>query len=146
VPPRLTGPLSAFFIMIAEAVLEGEGAQFAITPQGVVREQSRRGAKARKPCSSKIRTQMVNLIRVDRVLGKLTRESEPTAQPIRTWVNNAGRDEGVGADSVMTSRRDETRGRCQENWQLKTEREVSEKAPVWFVWETDLLPPNPSNL
>ena len=88
---------------------------------------------------------MVELVRAGRTPEELSKEFEPTAQSIRTWVSQADRDEGRRADGLTTDEREELRRLRRENKRLKTEREILAKAAAWFARETDAVPPKSSH-
>ena len=78
------------------------------------------------------RARMVELVRAGRTPEELGREFEPTAQSIRSWVNQANLDEGRRADGLTSTEREELRRLRRENRQLKLEREILAKATAWF--------------
>ena len=79
---------------------------------------------------------MVELVRAGRSPEELVKEFEPTAQSIRTWVNQAEADEGRG-DGVSGAERAELAALRREVRQLREEREILRKAAVFFARETD---------
>jgi len=101
--------------------------------------------KSRPPYPPEFRRQMVELVRAGRTPEELSREFEPTAQSIRTWVAQADRDEGRRADGVTSAERAELRRLRRENKQLRTEREILAKAAAWFARETESVPPKSSD-
>ena len=86
------------------------------------------------------RARMVELVRAGRKPEELGREFEPTAQSIRSWVNQANLDEGRRADGLTSTEREELRRLRRENRQLKLEREILAKATAWFARETGSVP------
>ena len=68
------------------------------------------------------RARMVELVRAGRTPEELGREFEPTAQSIRSWVNQANLDEGRRADGLTSTEREELRRLRRENRQLQLER------------------------
>ena len=64
------------------------------------------------------RARMVELVRAGRTPEELGREFEPTAQSIRSWVNQANLDEGRRADGLTSTEREELRRLRRENRQL----------------------------
>lgn len=101
--------------------------------------------KSRGPYPPEFRRQLVELVRAGRTPEELSREFEPTAQSIRTWVAQADRDEGRRADGVTSAERAELRRLRRENKQLRTEREILAKAAAWFARETESVPPKSSD-
>jgi transposase len=100
-------------------------------------------AKTRPPYTPEFRRQMVELVRAGRSPDDLAREFEPTAQSIRNWAAQAGRDEG-GGDGLTTAEREELNRLRRENRQLKLERDILSKAAAWFARETNTIPPKGS--
>lgn len=92
--------------------------------------------RTRPTYAPEFRQQMVELYRAGRTAPELAAEFGPTAQSIRTWVEQADRDEGKRQDGLTTSEREELRKLRQENQQLKIEREILSKAAAWFAQET----------
>ena len=93
--------------------------------------------KTRQPYPPEFRRQMVELVRAGRTPESLAREFEPTAESIRNWVRQAGRDEGRRDDGLTSPEREELRRLRRENRQLKIEREILAKAAAWFARETN---------
>jgi transposase len=58
---------------------------------------------------------MVALARAGRTPESLAREYEPSAQAIRGWVRQAGRDDGRRQDGLTSSEREELRSLRKEN-------------------------------
>ena len=79
---------------------------------------------------------MVELVRSGRTPEALAREFEPSAQAIRNWVAQAGRDAGERTDGLRTGEREEMRRLRRENRRLREEREILAKATAWFARET----------
>ena len=93
--------------------------------------------------SPEFRRQMVDLVRAGRDPDDLAREFEPTGQSIRTWVAQAGRNEGRRAEltpGLTAAERDELIRLRRENKQLRLERDILSKAAAWFARETGTLP------
>ena len=88
---------------------------------------------------------MVDLVRAGRTPESLGGEFEPSAQAIRNWVRQAGRDAGLRADGLTTAARDELRRLRRENARLREEREILNKAAAWFARETDAIPSGSSH-
>ena len=92
--------------------------------------------KSRPPYAAEFRQQMVELVRSGRTPEALAREFEPSAQAIRNWVAQAGRDAGERTDGLRTGEREEMRRLRRENRRLREEREILAKATAWFARET----------
>ena len=92
--------------------------------------------KTRPPYAAEFRRQMVDLVRSGRTPEALAREFEPSAQAIRNWVAQAGRDAGERTDGLRTGEREEMRRLRRENRRLREEREILAKATAWFARET----------
>ena len=86
------------------------------------------------------RRQMVELVHAGRSPEELAREFEPTAQSIRNWVAQAGRDAGRGNGGLTTAEREELTQLRRENRQLRLERDILSKAAAWFARETNTIP------
>jgi len=97
-------------------------------------------ARKNPPYTPEFRRQMIELVRSGRSAESLAKEFEPTAQAIRNWVAQAGRDEGRRDDGPTTAERDEINRLRRENRQLKLERDILSKAAAWFARETDVIP------
>jgi transposase-like protein len=65
---------------------------------------------------------------------ELSRQFEPSAQAIRTWVRQADRDEGRRQDGLTTAEQEEVRRLRRENRTLREEREIPRK--VGQEWST----------
>ena len=96
------------------------------------------------PYAPEFRRQMIELVRSGRSPESLAKEFEPTAQAIRNWVAQAGRDGGTRDDNLKTEARDEINRLRREVRQLKVERDILSKAAAWFARETDVIPPKGS--
>ncbi len=90
--------------------------------------------------ASEFKKELVELARSGRSPESLGKEFEPSAQSIRTWVRQADLDEGRRADGLTTAEREELGRLRGENRTLRMEREILEKAAVWFAKETDSSP------
>jgi transposase len=101
--------------------------------------------KTRPGYPPEFRRRIVELVRAGRTPVELAREFEPTAQSIRNWVRQAGRDEGRREDGLTTAEREELRRLRRENRQLREEREILAKAAAWFARETDSVGPKSSS-
>jgi len=101
--------------------------------------------KRRPPYPPEVRRQLVALVRSGRDPEDLAREFEPTAQSIRNWVAQAGRDAGQRHDGLTTDEREELRKLRREVKMLREEREILKKAAAWFARETGSIPPKDSS-
>jgi transposase len=103
--------------------------------------------KTRPPYPPEFRRQMVELVRAGRGPEELAREFEPSAQAIRTWVQQAERDDGRrdGDDGLTSMEREELRRLRREVRQLRQERDILAKAAAWFARETGSIPSGPSS-
>ena len=101
--------------------------------------------RQKPPYTPEFRRQMIELVGSGRSPESLAREFEPTAQAIRNWVAQAGRDDGRRDDGLKTDERDEINRLRRENRQLKLERDILSKAAAWFARETDVIPPKGSD-
>ena len=104
--------------------------------------------KTRPPYSPEFRRQMVDLVRAGRSPKDLSREFEPTAQSISTWVAQADkraarREEKV--DGLAAAERDELVRLRRENKQLRLERDILSRAAAWFARETGAVPSGSSS-
>jgi transposase len=74
------------------------------------------------------------------VTARLERLVEPSAQAIRNWFAQAGRDAGRRSDGLTNAERIELSRLRRENKQLRLEREILSKAAAWFARETKAVP------
>jgi transposase len=81
----------------------------------------------RRPYPAEFRQQMVDLVRSGRSPYSLSKEFEPSAESIRSWVRQADLDEGRRSDGLTTEERDELRRLRRENRTLRMEREILKK-------------------
>jgi len=88
---------------------------------------------------------LVELVRAGRSPGELAREFEPSAQCIRSWVEQADRDSGKRADGLTTSEKEELARLRRENDRLREERAILAKAAAWFARETGKIPSGSSS-
>ncbi len=98
-----------------------------------------------KRYAAEFRRQMVELVRAGRGPAELAREFEPSAESIRSWVRQAGLDDGRRQDGVTSQERDELRRLRRENRRLRQEREILSKAAAWFARETESIPEKSSD-
>ena len=101
--------------------------------------------KSRAAYPAEYRRKIIALVRAGRNPHELANEFEPSAQTIRNWVAQAGRDEGQRDDGLTSLERDELRKLRRENRQLRLEREILAKATAWFARETHSTPDKDSN-
>ena len=92
--------------------------------------------RTRPPYPPEFRQQIIQLVKAGRTPEELSREFEPTAQTIHSWVKQADVDAGVRSDGLTSSEREELRKLRRENRQLKVEREILKKAAAWFASES----------
>ncbi len=97
--------------------------------------------KTRPPYPPEFRRRMVELVRAGRNPSELAKEFEPSAQAIRTWVEQADRDEGRRADGLTGTEREELQRLRREVRQLRQERDILAKATAWFAREAGSIPP-----
>ena len=102
-------------------------------------------ARGRPPYSFEFRRQMVDLVRSGRTAEALSREFEPSADSIRSWVRQSDLDEGRRADGLTSDEREELSRLRRENRRLQEEREILSKAAAWFARETGSIPPRSSD-
>lgn len=86
------------------------------------------------------RRQLVELVRSGRTPEELSREFEPTAQSISTWVKKAERDADKRTDGPTTAEREELIRLRRENHRLRQERDILSKAAAWFARESKANP------
>jgi transposase len=86
------------------------------------------------------RRQMVELVRSGRTPEELSREFEPTAQSIMSWVRQAERDAGRRTDGPTSVEREELIRLRRENQRLRQERDILSKAAAWFARESKANP------
>ena len=96
--------------------------------------------QSHRPYPPEYRRRIVELARAGRSINELAREFEPSANAIRTWVKQAGLEEGLRSDGLTTSEREELNRLRRENRVLREEREILAKAAAWFAQETGATP------
>ena len=101
--------------------------------------------KTRPPYPPEFRRRMVELVRAGRSPSELAKEFEPSAQAIRTWVEQADRDEGRRADGLTGAERAALQRLRREVRQLRQERDILAKATAWFAREAGSIPPGSSS-
>ena len=102
-------------------------------------------AKTHPPYPPEFRRQMVELVHAGRGPEELAREFEPSAQAIRNWVEQAGRDHDGRGNQLDSVEREELRRLRREVRQLRQEREILAKAAAWFARETGSIPSGSSS-
>ena len=91
------------------------------------------------------RAEAVRIVREGgRTAEELSRDLNCSAQAIRNWVRQAGRDGGQRSDGLTTGEREELARLRRENRQLRQERDILAKAAAWFARETGTIPSGPS--
>ena len=93
--------------------------------------------RTRPPYPDSYREQTLSLYRSGRSISSLARDFEPSAQTIRNWIKQADIDQGVRDDGLTSDEREELVRLRRQVEQLKLEREILEKAAVWFAQKTD---------
>ena len=83
---------------------------------------------------------MVELVHSWRAPSELAREYEPSAGSIRNWVAQSEPDAGQRNDGLSTEELLELRRLRRENRQLRTQRDILERAAAWFARESDAIP------
>ena len=101
--------------------------------------------RTRRPYPLEFRQRMIELVRGGRSPESLGREFEPTAQSLRTWVQQADPDAGRRTDGLTTDERTELQRLKRENATLREERDILKKAAAWFARETGSIPSGSSN-
>jgi transposase len=86
------------------------------------------------------RRQMIEQVRSGRTPEDLTREFEPAAPSISTWVKQADRDAGRRADGPTSAEREALARLRRENDRLRQERDILAKAAAWFARESKASP------
>ena len=102
-------------------------------------------ARGRPPYSSEFRRQMVELVRSGRTPESLSREFEPSADSIRSWVRQSELGEGRREDGLTNAEHEELIRLRRENRRLREEREILSKAAAWFARENGSIPPRSSD-
>ena len=100
--------------------------------------------KTRPPYPPEFRRRMVELVQAGRSPSELAKGFEPSAQAIRTWVEQAERDEGRREDGLTGAEREELQRLRREVRRLRQERDILAKATAWFAREAGSIPPGPS--
>lgn len=101
--------------------------------------------KSHRRYPPEFRQRIVELVRKGRTPEELSRQFEPSAQAIRTWVRQAARDAGERTDGLTTDEREEVRGLRREVKLLREERAILAKAAAWFARETGSIPSKDSS-
>ena len=98
----------------------------------------------KSPYTPEFRQRMIELVRAGRTPEDLAKEFEPSAQAIRNWVAQAGRDAGSRGDGLASAEREELARLRRENKQLQLERDILSRATAWFAREMNVIPPKGS--
>jgi transposase len=101
--------------------------------------------KSHPPYPPEFRRRLVELVQRGRTPEELSREFEPSAQAIRTWVKQTALDAGDRDDGLTTAEREEVRRLRREVKQLREERAILAKAAAWFARETESIPSRDSS-
>jgi len=96
--------------------------------------------RSRPTYHPEFRLQMVALVRAGRSPESLSREFEPSAQTIRTWVRHASEEAGERPAGLPTPERAKLAQLERELAQVKLERDILSKAAAWFARETGTIP------
>ena len=96
--------------------------------------------KTRKSYPEEFKKKLVELVRQGRTPEQLSREFEPSAPAIRSWVAQADRDAGRRENGLTSAERDELQRLRRENERLREEREILKKAAAWFAQESKAAP------
>jgi transposase len=91
------------------------------------------------------RRRIVELVRGGRTAESLSREFEPSANCIRTWVAEADAADGKSDGPISAKDRAELVRLRRENAQLREEKEILKKAAAWFAKEMDSKPKRDSS-
>jgi transposase len=92
--------------------------------------------KSKAPYPAEFRAQVVELHRNGKTASALSRQFGCSGQTIANWVAQAAVDAGrplPGREGLTTVEREELARLRRENRQLKMERDILEKATVWFA-------------
>ena len=95
--------------------------------------------KPKPPYPVEYRQRILDLARQGRTAWDLAREFEPTATTIRSWMRQAGIDDGV-IEGLTTDEKAELVRLRRENAVLREEKEILAKAAAWFAEETGRTP------
>lgn len=101
--------------------------------------------KTRPPYPPGYRRRLVGLVHAGRSPARLAEKFEPSEQTIRTWVRQADLEEGTRTDGLTTTEREALARRRQETRELREEREILQKAAVWFAQASRSIPPKGSS-
>lgn len=94
-------------------------------------------SSTRPPYPPEYREQIINLHRSGRTIASLARDFEPSEFTIRAWIKKANA-EPVKEQVLSEDERAELSRLRKEVVTLKQEREILEKAAVWFAQKTVL--------
>lgn len=92
--------------------------------------------KSRPPYPAQFRQQMLELARLGRTPGELSKEFGCTAQTISNWIAQDARDRGKplsGKEGLSTTEREELVELRRKLRQVQMERDILAKATAWFA-------------
>ena len=95
--------------------------------------------KPKPPYPVEYRQRILDLVRRGRSAWDLAQEFEPTATTIRSWIRQAGIDQGE-IEGVTTDEKAELARLRREVAVLEEEKEILAKAAAWFAEETGRTP------
>ena len=92
-------------------------------------------SKSHRPYPPEFKQRIVELVRKGRTPEALSRQFEPSAQCIRSWVRQPKRDDGHRQDGLTTAEQEELRRPRRENRALREEREIlkNQSGTAWAV-------------
>jgi transposase len=95
--------------------------------------------RTRPPYPAEFRHQILELVRQGRTAWDLAEEFEPCHATIRSWIRQAGIDDG-GIEGVTTDENAELARLRREVAVLREEKEILARAAAWFAEETGRTP------
>jgi transposase len=106
--------------------------------EGLALEMGVQVTRPRRFFPPEYKAEVVELIRTTgKTVGQVARELDLTETAVREWVKRADLDAGRRNGGLTTGEREELRRLRRENRDLREEREILRKAPVFFARETD---------
>ena len=95
---------------------------------------SKRERRARRRFTEEFRTGAVRLVLDEgKTVGAVARELDLTPSSLRKWVSQARADRSRGKTGLTTAEREELARLRNENRELRTEREILQKAAAFFA-------------